>query len=69
MKNAYLLDLQHADWNVSPTTFRPVAWRHWRRRISVIHDGVDTRKAFPIRRRRRSSFRMALLEKQPSSPS
>ena len=49
MKNAYLhLTLGQADWNVSPTHFQASSFpEHYRRRFSVIHDGVDVHRALP----------------------
>ena len=49
MKNAYLhLTLDQADWNLSPTHFQASSFpEQWQRRISVIHDGIDTQKASP----------------------
>ena len=47
MKNAYLhLTLDQADWNVSPTHFQASSFpEYYRRRFSVIHDGVDLHRA------------------------
>ena len=47
MKNAYLyLTLEQADWNISPTHFQASSFpEHYRRRFSVIHDGIDLRRA------------------------
>ena len=49
MKNAYLhLTLDQADWNVSPTHFQASSFpEHARRKISVIHDGIDLERAVP----------------------
>ena len=49
MKNAYLhLALDQADWNVSPTHFQASSFpESYRRRISVIHDGIDLQRAVP----------------------
>jgi len=49
MKNAYLhLTLEQADWNVSPTHFQVSSFpEHFRRKISVIHDGIDLQQASP----------------------
>ena len=54
MKNAYLhVTLEQSTWNVSPTHFQASSFpEHWRQRISVIHDGVDTRRAAPATRSR-----------------
>ena len=49
MKNAYLqVTLEQASWNVSPTHFQASSYpEHWRRKISVIHDGIDLQQARP----------------------
>nr|WP_115024883.1 glycosyltransferase family 4 protein [Synechococcus sp. UW69] len=49
MKNAYLqVTLEQATWNVSPTHFQASSYpEHWRRKISVIHDGIDLQQARP----------------------
>ncbi len=49
MKNAYLqVTLEQATWNVCPTHFQASSYpEHWRRRISVIHDGIDLQQACP----------------------
>ena len=49
MKNAnQLLMLEASSWNVSPTSFQRSSFpHHLRNRISVIHDGIDTRIAAP----------------------
>ena len=49
MKNAYLqVTLEQAAWNVSPTYFQASTYpEHWRRKISVIHDGINLQHARP----------------------
>ena len=49
MKNAYLqITLDQADWNVSPTHFQASSFPdHHRRKISIIHDGIDLHRAVP----------------------
>ena len=48
MKNAYLhIALDQADWNVSPTHFQASSFpEHYRKKISIIHDGIDLQRAF-----------------------
>ena len=49
MKNAFLnITLDQANWNVCPTRFQASSFpEHWRRKISIIHDGIDLKRAAP----------------------
>ena len=49
MKNAHLnLILEASSWNVTPTEFQKNSFPvHWKRQISAIHDGIDTKIARP----------------------
>lgn len=49
MKNAnVLMSLESSDWCVTPTLFQRNSFpEHWRARMSVIHDGIDTEQAAP----------------------
>ena len=44
-----LMMLEQSDWNVTPTKFQRGSFpEEYRRKISVIHDGIDTNKAAPL---------------------
>jgi glycosyltransferase involved in cell wall biosynthesis len=49
VKNApILLNLQTSDWCITPTRFQWLTFpEHLRKRISIIHDGIDTERACP----------------------
>ncbi len=54
MKTAnHLLNLQSCTWSVTPTEFQRSSYpKAFRNRMSVIHDGIDTVKACPVKKPR-----------------
>ncbi|WP_255106581.1 MULTISPECIES: glycosyltransferase family 4 protein [unclassified Synechococcus] len=50
MKSAnVLMSLEASDWCLTPTQFQYNSYpEHWRARISIIHDGIDTEQAVPL---------------------